>query len=210
MEERMTEKGRLIKAVIFDMGGVLLRTEDGSPRDILAEKYHLTRQELEALVFQSPHAILAEEGRLSEHEHWLAVAAGLKLNPADLPDFIETFWSGDRVDENLLRFIDGLRPSKKTGLLSNAWSGARASISRRFLLLEVFDESVFSAEVGMRKPSKAIFDLMLDRLGVDACEAVFVDDFAVNIEGARETGMHGILFKTAAQVVDEIHRILQE
>lgn len=204
----MNEKGGSIKAVIFDMGGVLLRTEDGGPRAILAEKYNLTRRELEALVFQSPHAIQAEEGRLSEQEHWLDVASGLKMPPAELPGFIETFWSGDRVDESLLRFVDGLRPAIKTGLLSNAWSGARASISNRFLLLEVFDETVFSAEVGLRKPSKAIFDLILDRLAVRACETVFVDDFPENIEGARAAGMHTILFKNTGQVVDEIHRIL--
>ncbi len=204
----MIEKNRSIKAVIFDMGGVLLRTEDGGPRESLAEKYNLTRRELETLVFQSPHAILAEEGRLPEQEHWLAVASGLKMHPEGLPGFIEKFWSGDRVDENLLRFIEGLRPAIKTGLLSNAWSGARASISNRFLLLEVFDESVFSAEVGLRKPSKAIFDLMLDRLAVKAGETIFVDDFPENIEGARAAGMHAILFKNTGQTVDEIHRIL--
>jgi epoxide hydrolase-like predicted phosphatase len=204
----MTEKGESIKAVIFDMGGVLLRTEDGCPRARLAEEFHLTRRELETLVFQSPHAIMAEEGRLPEQEHWLAVASGLKMHPVELPDLIEKFWSGDRVDESLLRFVDGLRPAIKTGLLSNAWSGARASISNRYLLLEVFDETIFSAEVGLRKPSKAIFDLMLERLAVRACEAVFVDDFQKNIEGARAAGMHAILFKNTGQVVDEINKIL--
>lgn len=197
-----------VRAVIFDMGGVLLRTHNVEPRTKLAARFGLSRQELEMLVFQSPSSIEAEKGLISEEDHWLYVADKLSLNPAELPGFIEEYWSGDRLDENLVNYLRGLRPAIKTGLLSNAWTGARESIARRFKFLDVFDQIIFSAEVGLRKPDKAIFDLILDRLKVPAEQAVLVDDFIVNINGAKNVGMKGIHFIAVDQTLADLKKML--
>ena len=77
----MSNPEKPIKAVIFDMGGVLLRTHDLEPRTKLASRFGLSRLELEALVFQSPSSIEAEKGLISEEDHWLYVADKLGLNP---------------------------------------------------------------------------------------------------------------------------------
>jgi epoxide hydrolase-like predicted phosphatase len=204
----MGEETTSIKAVIFDMGGVLLRTEDAGPRTRLAEQYGLTRRQLEVLVFQSPTAIQAEEGKISEKDHWLAVAAELEMDPMELPGFFDQFWGGDRLDENLIRFIKNLKQSFKTGLLSNAWTGARDSIAERFPFFDAFDQVIFSSEVGMRKPAIAIFDLMLEKLGVTAGEALFVDDFQTNIEGARSAGLKVVHFTDADRAIEEIRMMI--
>jgi glucose-1-phosphatase len=204
----MSNPEKPIKAVIFDMGGVLLRTHDLEPRTKLASRFGLSRLELEALVFQSPSSIEAEKGLISEEDHWLYVADKLGLNPAELPDFIDKYWIGDRLDENLVDYLRDLRPAVKTGLLSNAWNGARASVSKKFSFLDAFDQIVFSAEVGMRKPDKAIFDLILDRLKVPADQAVFVDDFIANIDGAQNAGLKCIHFVTVDQALDDLKKIL--
>jgi putative hydrolase of the HAD superfamily len=61
-------------------------------------------------------------------------------------------------------------------------------------LAELFDAVIDSSEVGMRKPDPAIFSLALRELGGVAPEhAVFLDDFAGNVEAARRLGMHGVL-----------------
>lgn len=198
-----------IKAVIFDMGGVLLRTEDPAPRTQLAEKFGLTRRQLEALVFQSENAIASEKGLVSGEDHWLSVAGELGLAPAGLPDFIEEYWAGDRIDMELVNFIQSLRPALKTGLLSNAWEGVRSTVSKRYTFLDVFDEIIFSAEVGMRKPDRDIFDLILQKLGVAAGEAVFVDDFFVNIEGAQAAGLRTVHFKEVNQAIKEIQSFIK-
>jgi glucose-1-phosphatase len=199
---------KTIKAVIFDMGGVLLRTEDPAPRTALAEKFGLTRRQLEALVFQSENAIASEKGLVSESAHWLSVAGEVGLDPAGLPEFIEAFWEGDRLDLNLVEFIKSLRPAVKTGLLSNAWGAARESVGGRYVFFDAFDQVVFSSEVGLRKPDKAIFELILSRLNVSAQEAVFVDDFFANIEGAQSVGLKTVHFKDINQAIAEIQLLM--
>jgi len=110
----------MIKAVIFDMGGVLLRSEDYSTRDQLAQQYHMTRIEMEDIVFGSESAQLASIGKLTIHQHWENIRQTLNIPPADLPEFQRMFWAGDRVDYGLVGYLQSLRPKIKTGLLSNA------------------------------------------------------------------------------------------
>ena len=59
---------------------------------------------------------------------------------------------------------------------------------------ELFDDVVDSCEVGMRKPDPRIYELALDRLGVGAHEAVFVDDAPGNVRAAVAVGLAGVLF----------------
>ena len=73
---------------------------------------------------------------------------------------------------------------------------------------DVFEVVVDSAFVGTRKPEPAIYALTLDRLGLPAQVCAFVDDLAVNVEGAREAGMHGVVYRDTAQAITELEALL--
>ncbi|GIV66944.1 MAG: HAD family phosphatase [Chloroflexota bacterium] len=197
-----------IRAVIFDMGGVILRTEDPSPRERLAQHLGMTRQALEEAVFLSPSSRLAEVGEISEAEHWNMVLNQLGVAEEDRTTFRELFWSGDRADYELVDWLRKLRPYYKTGLLSNAWDEARNAIQSRFGFLDAFDVSLFSAEVKLRKPDERFYRLILERLGVKPEEAVFVDDFLLNIEAAAELGMKAVHFRDPKQALREVQAFL--
>jgi glucose-1-phosphatase len=197
-----------IRAVIFDMGGVILRTEDLSSRTTLAAKFGLTCRELENIVFQSPESVRAELGEFTREEHWKNMARVLKFPESELNEFQDAYWDGDAVDKELETYIRGLRPRYKTGLLSNAWEGTRIDAPKRgFTFLDAFDETIFSWEVRLRKPDPRIYRLVLDRLGVQPQEAVFVDDFMKNIEGAKEVGMHTVWFKGREDAVNQLREL---
>ncbi|MEI8133228.1 MAG: HAD family phosphatase [Leptolinea sp.] len=193
-----------IQAVIFDMGGVILRSESVVSRTKLAKKFGLTRKELENIVFQSDESKKAELGEFTAEQHWNNIARLLNFPQAELAEFQRAYWDGDQVDEELVAFIRGLRGKYKTGMLSNAWHGARERIMAEYHFLSAFDAVIFSADVHLRKPDPRIFLLMLARLGVKVAEAVFVDDFMENIEGARAVGLQTVLFKTREGVIREL------
>lgn len=198
----------MIKAVIFDMGGVLLRTEDPTPRARLAAQFGLTLRELEDLVFSSVSSIRAERGEISDQEHWAWVCAQLGLPPTACQDLQDQFWAGDQLDTHLIAFIKSLRPRFKTGLLSNAWIGTRQVVQERYGFLDAFDVVVFSAEVGMRKPEAGIFHRILKQLQVAPYEAIFVDDMLPNVEGARQVGLHVIHFTHPITVRETLQTLL--
>ena len=198
----------MIEGVIFDMGGVLLRTVNPLPRKEMAERFGTNRKELENAVFLSESSLRSEVGKMSAEDHWKTVLHqfGQKnLNPTRAYD---EFFSGDALDDELLDFIKGLRKRYKFGLLSNAWVDARHVVEKAYSFLDAFDVSVFSYELGIRKPDRKIFEYILDKLRLVPEQAVFVDDFIENVEGARSLGMVGIQFINTIDTVKELSRLL--
>lgn len=204
----MAEINYSIRAVIFDLGGVLLRTENPQPRADLARHYGITRDELEELVFASAVSVQAETGLATPLEVWQNVQKTLRIADDALPAFQDAFWAGDRLDEGLLTLIGSLRGSYRTVLLSNAWIDMRRNVARRFGKLDAFEVQVFSAEVGMRKPAAEIFQYVLDLLAADPEEAVFIDDSMENVQAARRLGFHAIPFRNAAQTRKDLLDLL--
>jgi len=199
-----------IKAVIFDMGGVILRSDDLTSRQELANRYGVTEEQLEDIVFDSPTAKVATVGQISEREHWKEVFTMLNVRAEDEQAFQDAFWAGDSCDEGLVQFLQDFRPQYKTGLLSNAWSGARDMLTHKYHCIGAFDTSIFSYEVGMAKPDPAIYHYILDLMQVKPEEAIFLDDFERNIIAANQVGIHGVRFINRDQAMKDILAILNE
>jgi len=197
-----------IQAVIWDLGGVLLRTEDYAPRRALAQRYSMTLGELEDFVYSGESGDRAQRGEISVEQHWENLRARLGLSPAEFQAFRDQFWGGDRLDTDLVAYIRQLHGDFKTGLLSNAFSDLRRLVAETWKFADVFDEMIISAEVGLVKPDPRIYHLALDRLGVAPEAAVFIDDFSRNIEGARRVKLNAIHFKDLQQARHELESLL--
>ena len=118
-----------IKAVIWDIGGVLMRTEDFTPRDQLAAELGVTGEYLNDLVFGGEQGTRAQKGELTQKEIWDYVRSELHLRPEEYPDLRERFFGGDVLDVGLVDFIRSLKPRFKTGIISNAWSELPAALN---------------------------------------------------------------------------------
>lgn len=198
-----------IKVVIWDMGGVLLRSEHYRYRDELAVRFKITEAELEHRIFNTESAELASVGKISQVDHWRNTGLSLGLTEEEIPAFEAAFWAGDRCDQELVSFIRSLKQDFKTGLLSNAWMGTREMLRDKYACLDAFDISVFSYEVGMVKPDPRIYRLILGRFKVEPDNAIFVDDFVENVNAASMLGIHAIQFKSRDQVIQDIKQLIQ-
>jgi epoxide hydrolase-like predicted phosphatase len=198
-----------IRAVYFDLGGVIVRTEFQAPRQHLAERFGMEYDELVKLVFDSETAHQATLGLISEEEHWAAITHRLHLPESQTQAVRDEFFAGDVIDLPLLDFMRGLHKQVKVGLISNAWSGLRPwIIEKKFE--DVFDAMIISAEVQVAKPDERIYQAALEKLGVAPAESVFLDDFPANLAGARAVGMQAIHFIQPAQALDELNQILTD
>lgn len=198
-----------IRAVIFDLGGVLLRTEDRTPRTQLAESLGLTYYELSALIFDSLSAHQAMKGEITAAEHWEAVQKTLGLPQSEFEKIPRDFWGGDALDEELVDYLRDLRPHYKTGLLSNAWDDLRKMIEDEWKIDDAFDEIIISAEIGLVKPDAGIYQRMVAELDVQPGEAVFVDDFVENVAGARSQGLQAVHFIDREQALKDLGLLLE-
>jgi len=194
-----------ITAVVFDYGGVLTTpigdsiaawlTADG----IRPDSFTSTLKEWLGRNAEPGTPIhRLETGELSIEEFDALLAARLTTydgTPVDPVGVLRRLFAGMGAAEPMYDLIANLRAAGiATALLSNSWGNTYP----RGLLAGLMDAMVISGEVGLRKPEPAIYRLALERLGVAAPEAVFVDDAEPNVLGARALGMRGVLHTDAA------------
>jgi putative hydrolase of the HAD superfamily len=189
-----------ITTVIFDVGGVLIRTEDWGPRRALERRLGLAAGAAEELVFGDPAGRQAQLGEISSAELWAWIRRELDLDEASWVAFEEGFWGGDRLDAALVDYIRALRPAFRTAILSNWRDDLPQVLTAQYPMADAFDEVIYSAAEGVMKPDAAIFEAALARLGVPAGQAIFIDDFAHNVAGARAVGLHAIHYTPGLDV----------
>ncbi len=195
-----------IRAVFFDIGGVILRTENPEPRREWERRLGLQPGQLVKIVFDNPVAQQSTAGEAAESDVWQEVGRSLNLSPQQLMEWREDFFAGDQWDENLLAFIRKLRTRIRTGVISNGWLGAQAAMAKR-VNAATFDTIVFSGVEKCRKPDEKIYRLALSRLGISPAEAMFFDDFQENVDGANRIGMQAVLFDGPHQAIEKIRKI---
>lgn len=183
-----------LKAIIFDFGGVLVRTHDHSLREKWERRLGLAPGQAAEIVFDSEVGRAAQLGHISDAEHWRWLQHRLGLDDEALVRFRAEFFDGDRLDADLLAYVDRLRERYTVGLLSNATPIGRQVFSEEYPLIDHFDSVTISAEEGVMKPEPRIYHIALERAGVEPQQALFVDDLIQNVEGARRVGMQAIHF----------------
>jgi putative hydrolase of the HAD superfamily len=187
-------------AVLFDFGGVIttsvlhafeqfgellgarpglvlgLLSHDAAARELLVE-HECGR--IDADAFDRGFA-----DRLSAH--------GLVVQPEGL---LARMQAGLRRDDDTVRLIEGLRAAGvPIALVSNAFG---RDCYAGFDLDALADAVVISSEVGIRKPSRKIYAIACERLGIDPHQAVMVDDLQQNLDGAARLGIAGVLHTDA-------------
>lgn len=197
----------MISSIIFDVGGVLIRTEDYSRRNALEDRLGLRRGQAEQLVFNSKKGRTAQQGQITSAELWQWIRHQLNLDESGLRQFREEFFGGDRLNTTLLAFIQTLRPRYQTAIISNFTDNLHQVITEFYPLAAAFDVVVGSAYEGVMKPDPEIYRRTLNRLGKSPAEAVFVDDFVANVEGARAVGMHAIHYTPQTNVPAELAKL---
>jgi len=199
-----------IRAVIFDVGDVILHERDHAKRIEWETRLGLPPGQLARLVLDSEPAAHAASGQVTERQVWQAVGVQLGLDEAQTLELQRDFWSSEQLDITLVQFVQGLRPRYKVGILSNAWSEARSFHNAKFKMNTWVDVQVYSAEVGLLKPDPRIYRIVLGQLKLPADACVFVDDRLENVQAAQALGMKGVLCQETQQTIDDIQACLVE
>jgi len=154
-----------------------------------------------------------ERGELSETEFLENLSWGLERELGHRPTlhrFREIYFEALRGNEPMLDLMRELRDGGyRLAILTNNVREWEPLWRAKLPVDEIFEVVVDSAWVGMRKPDPAIYRLTLERLGGVVPErSLFVDDNELNIEAARELGIHAVHFRSNEQAIPEIRSAL--
>lgn len=195
----------MIKAVIFDVGGVLIRTKSRAGREQWAKTVGMDAQAFEDFVFSGDSGRQAQLGQKSYEEHWQWLGEHFQLSPSDRQGMRRAFFTGDEMNEPLVHYVQRLRSAGyRTGILSNFADDARPLWTDVFPFIDHFDGIIISSEVGIMKPDARIYHLAAESVEAAPAEALFIDDFIENVEAARRTGMQAIHFKDPDRVLKQL------
>jgi epoxide hydrolase-like predicted phosphatase len=197
-----------IRAVVFDIGGVLAITPDPGVSQLWETRLGLPAGELGTRL----HDLWAggSVGAITEHDVHYAIKDRLGLDQQQLTAFVADLWREclGTANTGLIEYARQLRPRYRTGILSNSFVGAREREQAAYGFEDLVDEIVYSHEAGMSKPDPRIYALACARLGVRPQEMVFLDDADQHVAGAREAGIHAVRYYDNAQAIEQIGQLL--
>jgi len=199
----------MIKAVIFDWGGVIAPNSNGGWLGVLAHMLDTTIEDL------LPHWHAAGYGDLSrgtideaEFFHLFEVSLGRAL-----PDDVSQIWidgSAFTPWPEMIAFIQKLKDEHfKVGLLSNTVRPMSIAAIQKGLY-KGFEPLILSDVVGSVKPELPIYQQVLNKLQLSANECVYIDDLPKNLEPAKELGMVTVLASNnPKETIASIRRVLK-
>lgn len=198
----------MIRAVLFDIGGVLeITPPTGWPQRWAAE-LGLAPSDIGTRLDDVWRG--GSIGTITEQEVSRAIAERLGLDDDALARFLGDMWAEYLGTPNgeLIDWFAALRPGHRTGIVSNSFVGARERERERYGFEDLCDAIVYSHEAGVAKPDPAIYLEACRLLDVAPEDAVFVDDHESAVEGARAVGMAAVLHTDNARTIAELEALL--
>ncbi|MEU4888562.1 HAD family hydrolase [Streptomyces xinghaiensis] len=188
-------------AVLVDFGGVITSSVLQAFTDFGASLGGDPRLPLDLLSRDQPsRALLADHecGRIDAEAFERGFAERLRAHGAAVQaeGLTARMQAGMSIDQEVLALLGDLRSAGyPVALVSNSFgNGTYDGVD----LAAVADAVVISSEVGIRKPSRRIYAIACERLGIAPEEAVMIDDLRQNLDGAARIGIGGVLHTGAA------------
>ncbi len=197
-----------IRAVVFDIGGVLEITPDLGIDRLWETRLGLPAGEI--LVRMRDIWRGGSIGTITLDDVHEALRDRLELDDQTLAQYMADLWREylGTANNELIEYARRLRPRYRTGIVSNSFVGAREREQAAYGFEGLVEEIVYSHEAGFSKPDPRIYALICSRLNVPPREMVFLDDAEACVAGARDAGIHAVRYQDNAQAIAEIEELL--
>jgi putative hydrolase of the HAD superfamily len=195
-----------IHCAIFDLGGVITKPQAeqyvdrmvrllGIEKDGFAREYRKNRPDY-------------DRGTVDGRGYWRRIASAFDREIRDetvdaLIEYDVKSWTV--INQDMKRYIRQLqRNGVKTAVLSNINFDTIRHLEAHQKWISRLGHKIFSCELHMMKPEKAIYEKCLSEVGCAPEECLFIDDLRANVQAADALGIHTILFKDSGKMMDEI------
>lgn len=195
-----------IKAVVFDIGGVL---EKGSEIEHYSPLCKALKIDLELFhKIRKKYLKKARIGKLSTKQYLLSISKEIGIEYKDLfrkwIKYKRKAFKKNRGVESIIRRLK--KHGYKVGSLTNIIE-IHHKIRHENKIYDIFDFNICSFMIGIDKPKSRIYKLLIKKLEAKPEEIVFIDDYDEYLEPAKKVGMHTILFKNHKQLIKELKKL---
>lgn len=198
----------MIKAVIFDYGGVIIAGGGGNePAESLAAFLEIPVEEAARIIVSLWDDYIS--GRLTEAEYWRQVEKQYGKPITLDTKKMRSAWNDVAPLPEMVTFIKDLKARNYTvGLMSNITPSSEATI-RAGGGYDLFDPCILSCKVGYAKPSPEIYQELLRQLpGIQPQEIIFIDDQQWYLDPAHSLSIQTVLAENSNQIIQEVRNLL--
>lgn len=197
----------MIKNIIFDLGGVILKHKSTLMEDILSKMFPDQKQQ--AWELYKIHIDKLRTGNINSKKLIRILKKELKsrisLNKL-MNIWILEFEKHAEIDYKILELILNLKKSYNVFMLTDTidvhddYNSKRGIYSHFKLVVKSFEE-------GLRKPSKEAFQNLLKKVKSNPQKCLFIDDLKENVKAAEKVGMKGIVYKNISQLKADLRKL---
>lgn len=193
----------MITTIIFDLSEVYLR-------GLLGIEYYLEQNyniKIDNSEWHDEYLQKLFHGEITEEEFWITIIRthGWTVTVDDLK---KTVRQNFKEIQGTRRLIEQLKENGyRLGLLSVHAREWIEHLEKEFDYHKLFDSVLYSFEVGISKPDRKAYQLILEQLKVKPDECIFIDDSIQNLEGAKLLGITTVLFENAEQLVKDLRSL---
>ena len=195
------------RAIIFDIGRVLIQVDIHRAMAGLASDLKLTPQEVWSAIENDPCSLDWQEGRISPQDWHLHLSN--RLGGSLTFEQFKQVWNSALAPEPIQPepFLEKLSKNYCLALLSNTDPIHMSDAEARFPFFRFFPIRIYSFRVGANKPNPLIYAEALRACKVRAEEAIFIDDVPAYAEAAQRLGMTGLVFRSHQELQTKLREL---
>ncbi len=192
------------RAIIFDIGRVLIRVDIHRAMAGLASDLKLTPQEVWSAIENDPRWADWQEGRMSPQDWHLHLSK--RLGGSLTFEQFKDVWNSALAPEPIQSepFLEKLSKNYRLALLSNTDPIHMSHEEARFPFFRFFPIRIYSFRVGSSKPNPLVYREALRACKVRAEEAIYIDDVPAYADAAQRLGMTGLVFHSPGQLQSDL------
>lgn len=193
----------MIKAIIFDYGGVL--SKEGNFKKLIkkcSKKFNKDPNKFKDILYKKWEQ--AKINKISSKKFWRDIANFLGTSPKRIKKItINTF----KINKRVLELAKKLKKNYKLAILSNQIEDWMEGEVKRYKLNKVFDIIITSYGEKISKPNPEIYKKTFKKLKIKPEECIFIDDLKKNISPAEKFGIKTILFENFKQLKKQLEQL---
>ncbi len=199
----------LVRAVIFDFGGVIAEEGFVNGLKVIGRRYGKDPDIVLKLGSSLSYETGFVNGKATEREFWDAFRRHTGISAPD-EELREIVLSRFVLRPRVLELAHSLKEAGLTTAILSDQTNWLEEINGRTPFFHPFDRVFNSYRMGISKRDTAIFNIVLQELGLKAPQAIFIDDRNENVERAASVGLKAVLYRDEESLIDELLRFLPQ
>jgi len=197
-----------IKAICFDLDGVYFTPQGKqSFHKALSEEFGADSSVVDEIMYRSEAMKQLVTGKITPTEFWKYLRKQTSITATDKE--LTARWIRDyEIDSDVQTTVHS---AKEQGFITCVCTNNNAArlpaLEEELGFYSDFDAVVSSHEVGYTKPSKEIFEVLLEKTGVRASELVYSDDNPDRLQGAKDLGINVFIYESFDQFLHELSQL---